>query len=55
MKSSKRNVVGRRLELLSTEDLRRVTGGGLSGPDPCDGRYKIRCVQEITPPDTQDC
>lgn len=54
-KSPKSSRPARPLQQLSPASLALVTGGGLSGPDPCDGQYKIRCVQEITPPDIQEC
>ena len=55
MKKLKQPTPTRRIEQLDHEALRKVTGGGLQGPDPCDGRYKITCIQDVTPPSTQDC
>jgi len=40
---------------LATDSLKQVTGGGISGPDICEGRYKIRCIQDYIPPSSQDC
>jgi hypothetical protein len=45
----------RPVKQLGMESLKKVTGGGLSGPDICDGRYKIICIQDVTPPGNQDC
>lgn len=40
---------------LTADQLAHVVGGGLSGPDQCDPRYRLRCIQDATPPGTQDC
>jgi hypothetical protein len=44
-----------RIVELEMKTLETISGGGLSGPDLCDGRYKIICIQDATPPSSQDC
>jgi len=44
----------RRIEPLTSESLKTVSGGGLSGPDQCVPNYYMKCISEYVPITTQE-